>query len=565
MKRGLLLAATLLIAARAVPAQELARIEAKVVTVSADGVYLDVGREANVLPDDRVVLHPAGAVAVDAVIRDVAKTTSRAELQPGSPAIAVGTRAEVLVPKERLKPKPAPAPPAPAPPASAPQTSAPSPPPHPQWTHPPEEWSQENPLLAPVGGSSATGPGELPREFSGRVFWSANNTWDKEFGDRQYFYGSMGTELHVGNPFGKEGSLDLQADASRNQFKTPGFPDEGTTDFNLYRLSYATGGTDESPTRWEVGRFLQHEFPELQTVDGVDWSTATGRTNRFGVNAGAMPVPFLGMKDEGDTQVTVYDRWFADSSKHFSLGGAYQNTWHDGKQDRNLFLGTADYATGDVFSVHSSAWVDYYGSGDTIKPHGFELTEFWTQAFWNFRRDGGFGVSFTHRRIPELLREEFVGESPESVKDGRFDRVGVNGWKALGTKTRLLASADVWDDESDHGDRGELGIARRDLLWKNGEIGASVFTVDGSFSSGQGFRVTANKAFSKAFGTLAYEFTNFDQLGFFGTQSTLAHHDVSGTIDFDLGKSWNLSLLADKRFGDAQDSFSAGFLVQVRF
>jgi hypothetical protein len=141
----------------------------------------------------------------------------------------------------------------------------------------------------------------------------------------------------------------------------------------------------------------------------------------------------------------------------------------------------------------------------------------------------------------------------------------MNGWKALGEKTRLLANADVWDDENDHGDRGELGIARRDLFWKNGEIGASVFTVDGSFSSGEGFRVHANKAFSKAFGTLSYEFTNFDQQGFFGAQSTLAHQDVSGTIDFDLGKSWNLSLLADKRFGDAQDSFSAGFLVQVRF
>jgi hypothetical protein len=278
-----------------------------------------------------------------------------------------------------------------------------------------------------------------------------------------------------------------------------------------------------------------------------------------------MPKPFLGLDSSSDTQVSVYDRWVADSSRRFSLGAAYQNTWHEGKQDRNLFLGTLDYATGDHLSLHSAVWVDYYGAEDAIKSQGFELTEFSTQAFWSFQHEGGLGLTLTHRKIPEMLRDEFAVTSPAFVKDGRLDRIGVNGWRALGPRTRLLANADLWADQDDDGARGELGIAQRDLLWKDGEVGAAVFTVDGSYSSGEGFRVTANQAFSKAFATLAYEFTNFDQKGFFGDQATLAHHDVAGTIDFDLGKHWNLSILGDKRFGDEQNSYSAGFLVQVRF
>ncbi len=550
MMRGFLLAWFALIAlVTASTAQELARIEARVVTVSADGVYLDIGRDAGVLPDDPVVLRPAGSAAVDAVIRDVSKSTSRAVLTNGSSTIAVGTRAEVLVPKERLKPTPTTAPLA-----------------HPQWTHPPEDWGLDNPLLAPVGGSSSSpGPAELPKVFSGRVYGQSNNTWDHQDGDRRYFYGSAGTELHLENPFGRAGALDLQVDVFRNTFVTPGFPSDATDTLDVRRLSYSDGGTEDVPTRWEVGRFLQHEFPELGTVDGADWSRRTGSGDRFGVNAGAMPEPFLGMSSSSDTQVSVYDRWVASGTKRFALGAAYQNTWHDGKQDRNLFLGTLDFSSGGRFSVHSAAWIDYYGPEDTIKSHGFELTEFSTQAFWSFQRAGGLGVSLTHRRIPELLRDEFATTSPEFVKDGRYDRVGVNGWKALGPRTRLLANADLWQDQDDNGDRGELGVAQRDLFWNNGEIGASVFTVDGSFSSGDGLRVTANKAFSKAFGTLSYEFTNFDQKGFFGDQATLAHHDISGTIDFDLGRRWNLSILGDKRFGDGQNSHSAGFLVQVRF
>ena len=550
--------------------QELVHVQARVVTVSGASIYLDVGREAGVLADDRVVLLPSGAAKIDAVVRDVSKSTSRVEIAPGFPSVAVGTRAEVLVPKERSKPSSLPVA-APAVPAQAqPAPSSPTPAPeHPPWTHPPEEWSQDVPLLAPQlsSGIDATSgaPTDLQKTIAGRFWIQSNLSVDRERGDARYLSSSAGTELHMENPLGRPGALDAQLGFFRNAFRTPGFPEATDSTLAVQRLSYVDGGTPEVPTRWEFGRFLQHEFPELGTVDGVDWSYRTKSGSRIGANVGGFPEPSLEMSENGDAQATLYYRWVADASQRFSLGAAYQDTLHDGKQDRNLLLGTVDYATGSVFSVHSAVWLDYYGSEDTLKSQGVELTEFQAQAAWRFERDGGLGLSASHRKVPEMLRDEFATTSPEFVKDSRYDRVGLSGWKSLGEHGRTFGNADLWQDQVDSGARGELGIAWRELVFRHGEVGLSAFTVDGSFSSGEGARIFASQALGRVFWTLGYEFTNYDQKDFFGSQSTLAHNAVTGTIDIDLGRLWNLSLFGDDRFGDALDSYSLGFLLQVRF
>jgi hypothetical protein len=548
--------------------QELVHVQARVVSVSGASVYLDVGREAGVLADDRVLLLPSSGARVDATIRDVSKSTSRAEFAPGSAGVAVGTRAEVLVPKERLKPASPPSPgPTPEAPAPAPSTAAPL---HPPWTHPPEEWSRDVPLLAPQFDPSGndTTPGartDLPTIFTGRVYAQSTVSEDRERGDSRYLSASTGAELHLENPLGRAGALDARMDFFRDSFRVAGSPDETNSTFAVRQLSYVDGGTPEVPTRWEVGRFLQHEFPELGTVDGVDWSYRMKSGSRIGVNAGGFPEPDLETSENGDAQATLYYRWVADSTERFSLGAAYQDTLHDGKQDRNLFLGTVDYSTGAIFSVHSALWLDYYGSEDTLKSQGVELTECQAQAAWRFERDGGFGVSALHRKVPEMLRDEFATDSADFVKDSRYDRVGLSGWKSLGEHGRTFGNADLWQDQDDAGARGELGLAWRELVFRHGEIGLSAFTVDGSFSSGEGMRVFANQSLGRVFWTLGYEFTNYDQKDFFGSQSTLAHNALTGTIDIDLGKRWNLSLFGDDRFGDQLDSYSLGFLLQRRF
>jgi len=558
---ALLLAAAL--SAASARAQELVRIEAKVISVSGTSVYLDRGREAGVLPDDPVLLRPAGGPSVDATVRDVAKSTSRAELAPGSPAIASGCLAEIFVPAERLaKPEEAAKPP---PVVPAPGAEPPLPPPsHPGWTHPPEAWNQETPLLAPAYAADR-GPDDLPSHFDGRLFWQANSTWNQENQDARYLFGSMGADLRLENPFGKSGAFEFRGDLLYTDASFSGVSDDSNTDVAIRRLSYHQGGTEEDPAHWEVGRFLQREFPELGVLDGFDWNRRMEGGDRFGVNVGAMPEPFPSMQTGDDLQASVYYRWTPDPSQTLLLGGAYQNTWHEGEQDRNLFLGTFEWNPKKSFSLRSTAWVDYYGSADTIKSSTFELTELQALATWRFDRAGGITLSGAHRKIPELLRHEFSSFTPQQVQDDVLDRIGAGGWTALGEKTRLRVQADGWQDEDDDGVRGEVGISRRDLLWDRGEIGLAIFTVDGSYSSGDGMRLSATKSFDRSFLSLGYEYSEFDQEGFLGAQSTLAHQSLYGNFDVEMGKGWSLSLLGNRQFGDELDAYTLGFLLQLRF
>ncbi|MFN0008660.1 MAG: hypothetical protein ACKVXR_12215 [Planctomycetota bacterium] len=551
--------AVILLAAIA-SSQELVRIEAKVVSTSGTSVYLDRGREAGVRIDDAVLLHPPGGPTVDATVRDVSKSTSRAELAPGSSSVPAGSRAEILVPKDRI------ATPAIPPAAEAPVPSpAPSPPPpHPGWTHPPEAWNEETPLLAPAY-AAARDPEDLPAHFDGRVFWQANSTWNQENQDARYLLGSMGADLRLENPFGKSGAFEFRGDFLTTNASFSGASDDTETDVAIRRLSYSQGGTKDDPARWELGRFLQREFPELGVLDGFDWSRRTEGGSRFGASVGAMPEPFPSMDTGEDLQASLYYRWAPDRSEKLLLGGAYQNTWHDGDQDRNLFLGTLEWNPRKSFTLRSTAWVDYYGSEDTIKSSAFELTELHVLAGWRFERKGGITATASHRRIPEILRLEFSGYTPQQIEDDELDRIGLGGWTALGEKTRLRAQTDAWRDQDDEGMRGEVGISRRDLLWSRGEIGFALYTAEGSYSSGEGLRLTATKSFDRTFLSLGYEFAEYDQKGFVGTQATLAHQALYGNVDLELGKGWSLSLLGNRQFGDELDAYTLGFLLQLSF
>ena len=564
IRRWIAALVTAVVPAEFASAQELVRIEAKVSSVSGTSLYLDRGRDAGVRPDDPVVLHPPGGPTVDATVRDVAKSTSRAELAPGSPAVASGCRAEILVPADRLAQqaeKPAP----PPPPEGAAGAPAVAPPPsHPAWTHPPEAWNQDMPLLAPAY-AAARDPDDLPSHIEGRLFWQANSTWNKQNQDARYLFGSTGADMRVENPLGKSGVFEFRGDFLYTNSSFTGVPDDSSSDVAIRRLSYARGGTADEPTRWEAGRFLQSQFPELGILDGFDWNRRTEGGSVFGANAGAMPEPFPSMTTGKDLEASVYYRWAPEHSNQLLLGGAYQNTWHEGKQDRNLFLGTLEWNPKKSFSLRSTAWVDYYGPEDTIKSTTFELTEMQVLAAWRFDNEGGINLSASHRKIPELLRHEFSTYTPQEIVGDRLDRVGLGGWKAAGEKTRLHAQADAWQDQDNDGLRGEVGISRQDLLWERGEIGLSIFTVDGSYSTGEGMRVSATKNFDRAFLGLGYELAQYDQEGFLGSQSTLAHQSLYGNVDLELGKGWSLSLLGNRQFGDELDAYTLGFLLQLRF
>ncbi|MBK7875346.1 MAG: hypothetical protein IPJ77_06290 [Planctomycetes bacterium] len=566
--------------ARASGEQDLVRLEGKVTSVSGNAVYVDLGRDDHVEANDRVVLYPPGVTSVEGTLRSVARSSARLELDPGSPTVAVGVRVEVLVPRERVAPKPA----EPAPPEKPPETPPadagvasppkpqrpdaaqvpPKPPPvHPPWSHPPESWNAQHPLLAPAFGQR---PEERDSEVHGRAWLDLHHTTDDVGGTKRYLYGRLGTDVRVTNPFGSGGELTFDAEVQQRDFSFPDAEDQTDTDFVLRRFSYAVGGTRDEPTRFEAGRFLAREFPALGVVDGVEWTRRTEGGSRFGVNAGGLPEPFPdAMNSFHDVGVALFGRYVRGEKEELRLGAAVQNTWHDGEQDRSLVLAEAEWRPSKTFSWRNLAWIDYYDSNDVLKSAGFELTEITSQARWRFRDDWTVSATASHRRYPELLRDDFSSLSPTLIQDGELDRGSIALAHEITKTTRVDGRVDAWRDQDDSGTTADLGIAWRDLLYDRGTVTLSVFRVDGSFSSGEGVRASASRSWDAAFGMLSYEFTNFDQKDFTGEQSTLAHHAVYGTLDLPIDDRWNLSLQAEERFGDEQSAWGLGLMLQMRF
>lgn len=556
--------------------EDFVRVAAEVTSLSGAGVYIDRGRDAHVEAGDRVLLYPPGVSSVEGVVRAVAKNSARVELLPGSPSVTIGARVEIFVPAERAA-APAPQPGnagagTPLPPAANPAVTplgdanrapVPKPPPvHAPWTHPPENWSREQPLLAPAFGPRAD---ERPRDVHGRAWIDLHDTTDSVGGTKRYFFGRLGTDLRVDNPFGDGGELAFDAEILQRSNSFPDAPSDSQSDFVLQRFSYAHGGTADEPVRWEAGRFLAREFPELGLVDGVEWMRRTSGGSRYGFNAGGLPEPFPEWTGEHDLGVALFGRLVSDPSERWTLGGAFQNSWHDGKQDRSLFVVEGEWRPSRELAWRSTAWIDFYDSGDTLKSGGFELTEITSSVRWRFLPAWGVHVNASHRRYPELLRDEFTSLSPALVQDGVLDRAALSLWHDVSKRTRIDARVDGWQDADDSGTSAELGVRWTDVVYDQGSVGLSVFHSDGTFSTGSGARFNATRTWNRVFGSLAYEYTNFDQKDFNGDQSNLAHQAIFGSLDIPLGERWTLSLQADDRFGDEQSAWSAGLMLQLRF
>jgi len=564
-------------AAGDVASQDELRVAGQVSAVAGASVYVDVGRDDRVEIGDRVLLHVAGAATVEGVVRSVSRSSARLELRPGSPAVAVGVRIEVLVPRERVQAEtPAPVS-APAQQPGTQQPGAPRPvtplspddpalqppaPLHPPWTHPPEDWNRELPLLASDARPPDAPP---PRSVHGRAWIDMRHLSDSVAGSNRYGLARVGTAFSVENPFGRGGELgvDLEGLARSNSFADQ--PSYEEQDLVVRRLAYAVGGTEAQPTRWQAGRFLSDEFPALGLVDGFEWSRRDARGGSVGFDVGGLPASFPDTPVGEDAGFALFGRWFTDEQRELSLGAALQKSWHEGRSDRDLLLLESEWQPSRSFSWRADAWVDHYGSGDALKSAGFELTEFATSARWSMAADWSATVSAAHRRYPELLRADFAGLSPGLIEDGRHDRAGLTLSHELTPRARLDARLDGWQDQDDHGTTGELSASWRDGWIDDGTLNVALFRADGSYSSGLGLRTSAHKSFGSVFGSLSYEFTDYEQKDFTGEQQNLAHHALYGSLDLALGERWNLALDAERRFGDEQDAWGVGLALRLRY
>jgi hypothetical protein len=247
-------------------------------------------------------------------------------------------------------------------------------------------------------------------------------------------------------------------------------------------------------------------------------------------------------------------------------GVAYQNTWHEGAQDRNLFAGDFDAALGKDVTLAGEALVDFYGpGGDTIKNDGFQLTEAHLSTRWRLDPHYGVGLHASQMRWPEQKRHEFGSVSPEEVADGVVTRAGVDGWKDLTESLRLDGRADAWQDQDQDGASGDVRAALREWLWTRGDVSLDVFLTSGAFTDGQGVRLAATRRFeSLGSGRLSWEISNYTSDQTDGSTDT-SQQALRASLDTSFGASWSASLYAERRSGDGTGSYSLGLFLQERF
>ena len=549
-------------------------VAVQVTAVSGDSVYLDQGRDAGLAPGDAVRLLPLDGTTMVATVRAVSRTSAQAELTPGHGEVEIGTEGEVLVPRARLE--------RPGGEARSDQATtddpgttqdgstrvtppddgpAPTERPHPAWEHPPVEWDGDMPLLAPIESRT---PEERDPRFRGRLHTQFDSTRDRAGDERTYFGWRTGIDLAMDNPFRRAGVLDLDIELSQRRTDVHDGQDESDSILRLDRLSYRRGGIRGRPDRFEVGRFLQREFPGFGVIDGMEYGHRFSSGSRLGASLGFLPSRTDQMATGDDLQAAVFYRYVADEAETFALGGGVQKTWHNGAADRDLFVGELDYRPHPRLSAHATAWVDYYTSGDDAKSSGFELTQLLFNGRYRFVSGDAVSIFATRVKWPQLLRDDFSDTVLDRLSDFGVTRVGVRGEHRFSRHVRLDGRLGTWTDQDDSGGDAGVRLALRDLLYDQGEVSLDVHQQSGKFSSGLGFRLRADRRFDHGALRASWDTTNFSQEGATGPQADLRHHTLRAGYDWSFGRRWDLSLYLEQRFGDEQDSQAVGFYLQKR-
>lgn len=509
------------------------RVSVSVTSINNNVVSLDRGRQSGIEVGDRVRLFPAAAPIVEASVLSVRENACRVQLTVGSAGIDPGTTGEVLV-------------------ATNSEYDAPLP-----WTAPAEDFDSAKPLLI---GRASSAEERAPRSRA-RVFFQSE--WSKIEGSESadYLFGSLGVDLAYENPFGNGGRLHFNADVfSRTANLDLGF-DVDDSRLRFDRFSYAWGGTRERANRWQVGRFLHYEFPELGVIDGVEYAHRLDSGSRVGGSVGYQPQTLEDFRTTNDLQASVFYRHISGKDGELALGASYQKTWHEGEADRDLVLATLDYHPSRNWTIWGTSWVDVYGSDAVNKDSGPELTQLIGGVTWTDPRGHGATVSLTDTRWPELLRDLYVSVDPNLLANGHVKRIRAQGWTPLNEYFRLRASVDHWTDQDDSGSGGELFLGARDLLWKRGELSAAVYLREGKFEDLVGVRLTAFK--NTDFGSFRGTVDNATSDGTnFGGDVSEGQLRLRGSWDRNIGLNWYLSLYVQTVSIENVDTSALGFHLQ---
>lgn len=528
-------------------------VEVKVTQVAATAIYVDAGREQGLAVGDRVVFFDGSGAASEGVVRVVSRRSARVELVPGSLPVLRDARGEARVPASRLRQEP----------PGAAKTKPDNLPEHPGWQQPAEPWSADKPLLAPVRGLA---PEERRPEWSGRLWSRLDSTRStSDVGDdASYSFFAVGGDATLRNPFKRGGSLRIDAEAIVKT-RDAGATSEDDGYLSVDRLVYEVGGTRDEPLHWQFGRFYSSVLPQLGLVDGVEGALRVDR-DVYGASLGWLPEPTSERKSFVDLAANAFWRHDFDEERRDTLAVAAQQTLHDGEKDRSLVVVDGAVGLGRDFTLRGSAWIDFYGSEDVLKDASMELTEARLSATWRATDDDGLGASWSRIRWPELLRDEYAAVSEDLVADGQVDRWSLWAWQEWNPTWRTDERLDLWSDQDDSGATWEVELRAKDWAWDRGSLALAFNVADGSYSEGPGVRVSADKQWDDLHGAFGWSWSQYEEKDFEPLDdSILAQHILYGTLDWALSESWDLSLRADRRFDDAVDAWSAGFLLSTRF
>lgn len=522
-------------------------VDALVVSVSGQSVYINIGKSSRVAVGSRVVFVLKSGERVNATVVDVTTNSARAELPADSLVPEVDDRAEVEVED-------------PAPTAPTSETPKPKPPEHPPWAASVGNRAADSPLLAPAFGLA---PKDRPTTVRGRIFTNARLTEDLQ-NDSTYSYVRAGTWLEIKNPFHDGGRILFEGDTDYRNSDTFG---SGTSSqkTRIKRLSYAWGIDQHAGVRGEVGRFYSQYLPEVGLVDGgeVAWRFEDGWS--FGAGAGLYPTTSdelfvthdYGFHTFADYQSEGKESWFQGTA-------GLQKTWHDGQDDRTLLIGRLNMRPNRDWSVFGSVLVDVYDSKDVVKTQVADVTLLVLQSSYMFNPKTGVNGSFTRTTWPELKRSEYATLPPELLLNGYVNRVSGSVWRKVADDVRITGQTHYWMDQDRTGWGGEMSADWYAGGENNSSYFGSLYYEDSSFTKGFGGRFQARRQLGQVQAFVGYDFFAYTTDTLFGSGGSFVRHTIRADASWSVGR-WSWDVEGDYNFGDMERTLGLSVYAQYRF
>jgi hypothetical protein len=512
-------------------------------------VIVDRGKRDAVMVGDRIVLTPRNGQTLQGRVTEVDERTALVALDDPAAVVAIGTRGTVTIPRSRRA----------AAPEAQPQQPVPTLPPTPADPRKPvaeEEWKPGMPLL---GTTRPPRPEERPSSMHGRLYGAASIVRTLDSFDQSFL--DTGVDVELDNLGGDGGTVRFHG-----EFNWSTETSERTgTDLRLFELSYERGGTRFQPWRWQVGRFLHRDMPEFGMLDGVEVGYRREGSSRIGASFGWLPELDEDLESFADMQIAAWYVWNQDVAERVQLALGYQKSWHRLDADRDLVVVRGRYLPLEGWDLSSTAWLDFYTSGDDLKDESFEITRANVFVARRWEQRAGLEAFYDHEEYPEMLRRELPQQiQPLTLIGAHQDRVSLHAW-VMGGTTRWFTRLSGWVDEEREGGAAELGMQLEGLLQAKARTTLALFDVQGLTNTVLGGRIEhgANHGWGRL--DMLYELGFVHHEGFPNDRDDLLQHRVAALGTRSFASSWDATFWVDATLWDDDLSFGLGIHVQKLF